>query len=114
VIIQAINRADDRLATKDDLTLVESGLRGEMNELGVALRGEMNERFGAFESSVDRRFAEARHYMEERFAALEVEVAEMRGQIEALRSQLGALKWVVGLNMAMTAAVLFRLFFAFP
>ncbi|MYB17768.1 MAG: hypothetical protein F4Y16_02055 [Holophagales bacterium] len=59
VIIEAINRADDRLATKDDLALVRS---------------------------------------------------ELGGEIRALNSQLTAMKWFMGINMAMTTGLVVRLF----
>ncbi len=50
----------DRLATKDDLTLLAAELRGEMAELRAELRGEM---------------AELRGEMHEGFARLEVTMA---------------------------------------
>lgn len=59
VIVEAINRADDRLATKGDLALVRS---------------------------------------------------ELSGEIRALSSQLTAMKWFMGINMAMTTGLVVRLF----
>ncbi len=62
VIVEAINRADERLATKDDLALVRS---------------------------------------------------ELSGEIRALNSQLTAMKWFMGINMAMTTGLVVRLFSIF-
>ncbi len=62
VIVEAINRADDRLATKDDLAIVRS---------------------------------------------------ELGGEIRALNSQLTAMKWFLGINMAMTTGLVVRLFSVF-
>ncbi len=66
VIIDAINQADDRFATKKDLAVLRSDLIGEIGVVG--------------------------------------------GQLRALKSEVAALKWVLGINMAMTFAILVRLF----
>ena len=132
VIVEAINRADDRLATKDDLALLRSEfaefrteLSGEIESVRTDLSGKIESvetRLGAsiglevgsartdlrgeiasFRTDLRGEMASFRTEAQERFAGLE-------GEVAAIRSQLGVMKWTMRMNVAAMVAVFVRLF----
>ena len=99
-----------RLATKEDLRLATSELRGEMAELrgemaGLRseLRGEMTELRSELRSEMTELRGELHGEMTELRGELRGEMTGLRGEISDLRSDLKLVKWI-GLTTA--AAVL--------
>lgn len=135
VIIEAINRADDRLATRDDLALVRSELGGEIESVRTELsnkiesvetrlatnigleiasvRTDLGGEIASFRSEVNERFA----VLDGRFAAVDGQFAAvdgrftaLEGQVAAIRSHLRMMMWFMGFNAAATVALIARLF----
>ncbi len=135
-IVEAINRADERLATKDDLALLRSDPTGEFAEFRTELRGEVatvrSELRGEIESvrtdlsgkieSVETRLGasiglevgSARTNLRGEIASFRTEAQErfagLEGEVAAIRSQLGVMKWTMRMNVAAMVAVFVRLF----
>ena len=125
VIVEAINRADDRLATKDDLALLRSELGGEIESVRTTLsnkiesvetrlgtsiglevgsaRTDLGLEVASVRTDLGAEIASFRTEVQERFAALE-------GEVAAIRSQLGVMKWTMRMNVAVMVAVFVRLF----
>lgn len=110
VIVEAINRADDRLATKDDVLLARSELGGEIESVRTELsskiesvetrlatnigleiasvRTDLGGEIASFRAEVNERFV----VLDGRFAALDGRFAAVDGQFAAVDGRFIALE----------------------
>ena len=120
VIIEAINRADDRLATKDDLALVRSELGGEMESVRTELSNKIESVETRLATSIGLEIASARtdlggeiasfrSAVNERFAAVDGRFAALESEVAALRSHFRMMMWFMGFNVAAIVGLFFRL-----
>ena len=110
VIVEAINRADDRLATRDDLAFLLSELSGEIEAVRTKLGADIEVKVVAARSDLGGQISALRAEMNDRFSALGERIGVLEGEIGALRSQGATIKWVMGINVAMTVGIFIRLF----
>jgi hypothetical protein len=110
VIVEAINRADDRLATRDDLAFLRSELSGEIEAVRTKLGADIEVKVVAARSDLGGQISALRAEMNDKFSALGERIGVLEGEIGALRSQGATMKWVMGINVAMTVGIFIRLF----
>ena len=106
------------VATRTDLAMAETGLRGDMERLGgevraveAGLRTDMERLGGDLRTEI----AGVRTELKEDIAGLRTEIAGVRTEVGDIRTQIAAgqavqLRWVAGMAIAMFAALVGILF----
>ncbi|MEL7123144.1 MAG: hypothetical protein AAFO07_27090 [Bacteroidota bacterium] len=78
----------------------------EITLSGIATKQDLYE----FQAMTVKEFQDTRNEIREETQDLKTEIAGIKGQLTALEARFGVFQWAMGIHMAMTIAILIKLF----
>ena len=115
---------ETQLATKEDASELKEFIMAEIAELRLEMaefKESMTAEFAEFKESMTAEFAEFKESMRAEMAELRSEMTEFKDTIKAeinrlhrrddhLQAEIRLLKWMIGFNLAVSMAIMWKLF----
>ena len=102
-IAQVVHHGDERAATKADLDQLRAATKADLDTAIAALRAELKADTALLRADLDTITGRLR-------ADLDTAAASMTTRLDGMRSELGTMRWTIGLLAAFVFAIGLRIF----
>ena len=120
-IAKAINHGDERAAMKADIERLRTAIKADIERLRTAIKADIERLRAATKADIERLRAATKADIERLRAATKADIdtattdlragiAHVAARLDGVRSELGAMRWAIGLLAAFVFAIGLRIF----